>query len=167
MARTAKTLIKIRNNGIDILNADTLDFQTGISAAANGSIATISVSGGSGSATELEFIIEGGGSAITTGQKGYLEIPFAMTITGWTLVADQAGSIVVDVWKTPYGSFPPSAANTITGADIPTLSSVRNNQNPAVSLWTTSLSAGDILAYNVNSASTVTRVTLSIRGTKN
>ena len=79
MARTAKTLIKIRNNGIDILNADTLDFQTGISASASGSVATINVGGGA--ATELEFIIDGGGSAITTGQKGYLEVPFGMTIT--------------------------------------------------------------------------------------
>lgn len=165
MARTAKTLIKIRNNGIDILNADTLDFQTGISATANGSVATISVGGGA--ATELEFIIDGGGVAIGTGQKGYLEIPFAMTITGWTLVADQTGSIVVDVWKTPYGSFPPGSGNTITGSDIPTISSAKSGQNLAVSAWSTSLSAGDILAYNVNSVSTVQRVTLSIRGNKN
>lgn len=165
MARTGKTYIKIRNNGVDILNADTIDFQTGLSASASGSVALVSVGGGS--QTEFEFIIDGGGSAISTGQKGYLEVPFAMTITGWTLVADQSGSIVVDVWKTPYGSFPPSGANSITGADKPTLSTARSNQNAAVSLWSVSLAAGDILAYNVDSAATVTRVTLSIRGTKN
>jgi len=45
------------------------------------------------------FIIDGGASAITTGEKGHLEIPFACTIQQVTMLADQSGSIVVDIWK--------------------------------------------------------------------
>jgi len=37
----------------------------------------------------ITFIIDGGGSAITTGIKGALEIPFACTINRVTLLADQ------------------------------------------------------------------------------
>ncbi|MBA7714548.1 hypothetical protein ES703_123574 [subsurface metagenome] len=47
----------------------------------------------------ITFIIDGGGAEIALGEKGHLEIPFACTITGWTILADQSGSIVVDVWK--------------------------------------------------------------------
>ena len=115
---------------------------------------------------DLTFIIDGGGSAITTGQKGHIEIPFACTITGWTLVADQSGSIVVDVWKDTYANFPPTVADTITGSEKPTLSSVQKNQDLTLTTWTTAVSAGDILAFNVDSVATATRVTLSIRAEK-
>ncbi|GAI77252.1 unnamed protein product, partial [marine sediment metagenome] len=47
----------------------------------------------------ITFIIDGGGSAITTGEKGHLRIPFACTINRVTMLADQSGSIVVDIWK--------------------------------------------------------------------
>ena len=114
----------------------------------------------------ITFIINGGGSAITTGQKGHLEIPFACTITGWTILADQSGSIVVDVWKDTYANFPPTVADTITGTEKPTLASVQKNQDLSLTTWTTAVAAGDILAFNVDSVATVTRVTLSIRATK-
>ena len=112
------------------------------------------------------YVIDGGGSAITTGVKGFLEIPFACTITGWTLTADQSGSIVMDVWKDTYANFPPTVADTIAGSEKPTLSSVQKNQDLSLSTWTTAVSAGDHLAFNVDSASTVTRITLSIRATR-
>ena len=49
------------------------------------------------------IVIDGGGSVITTGVKGFVQVPFACTITGWTLLSTDAsataGSIVIDVWK--------------------------------------------------------------------
>ncbi len=55
----------------------------------------------------IEFIIDGGGSAITTGEKGHLRLPFAGTIISVAVMADQSGSIVVDIWKDTIGNFPP------------------------------------------------------------
>jgi hypothetical protein len=110
--------------------------------------------------------IDGGGSAITTGVKGYIQIPYDGTITGWTILADQSGSIVVDVWKDTFANYPPLVADSIAGSEKPTLSSVIKNQDLALSTWTTSVTAGDIIAFNVDSASTVTRVNLSINITK-
>jgi len=117
-------------------------------------------------AVALEFIIDGGGSAITTGQKGHLEIPFACTISGWTILADQSGSIVVDVWKDTYANFPPTVADTIAGSEKPTLTAAQKNQDLALGTWTTAVAAGDILAFNVDSVATVTRVLISIRASK-
>ncbi len=120
-----------------------------------------------GKALTINYIIDGGGSAITTGVKGFVEIPYAMTITGWQVLADQVGSIVVDVWKDIYANYPPTVADSIAGSEKPTLSSAQSNQNLSLSTWTTQASGGDILGFNVDSVSTVTRVTVSILGTKN
>jgi len=114
----------------------------------------------------LTFIIDGGGSAITTGIKGYLEIPFACTITQVTTLADQSGSIVVDIWKDTYANFPPTDADSITASAPPTLSGAAKAQDSTLTGWTTAISAGDILAFNVDSITTCERVTISLRCTK-
>ena len=158
-----------------ILDDGTLEGQSGsnITLASGQTVDGVDVSAHAASGTAhqsnvvaIPFVIDGGGSAITTGQKGHLEIPFAMTISGWTLVADQSGSIVIDVWKDTYANFPPTVADTIAGSEKPTLSSVQKNQDLTLSTWTTAVAAGDILAFNVDSITTVQRVSLILRGTK-
>lgn len=114
----------------------------------------------------IGLIIDGGGSAITTGVKGFLSVPFACTITGWTLLSTDAsatsGSIVIDLWKDTYANYPPAVGDTITASAKPTLSSANKNADTTLTGWTTSLSAGDVLGFNVDSATTVTRVALSL-----
>ena len=122
--------------------------------------------GGAGDVTSLTFLIDGGGSAITTGQKGHLEIPFACTINQVTVLADQSGSIVVDIWKDTYANFPPTVADTITAAAKPTLAAAQKSQDATLTGWTTAIAAGDTLAFNVDSVATVTRVTISLKVTK-
>lgn len=111
----------------------------------------------------IQFIIDGGGSAITTGVKGDVMIPFNCTVLGWDIVADTSGSIVVDVWKDTYTNFPPTVADTIAGSEKPTLSSATKNQDTSLSSWTTSLTRNDWIRFNVDSATTVTRVTVALR----
>jgi len=111
----------------------------------------------------LTFVIDGGGSAITTGQKGHLEIPFACTIQQVTMLADQSGSIVVDIWKDTYANFPPTDADSITASAPPTISSAQKSQDSTLTGWTKSISSGDILAFNVDSCTTITRVTISLK----
>lgn len=107
--------------------------------------------------------VNGGGVAVTTGIKGYIEIPFTGVIQGWTLLGDQSGSIVIDVWKDTYANYPPTVADTITGADKPTISSATKGQNLTLSAWTTAVTTGDTLGFNVDSCTTITRATLIIR----
>jgi hypothetical protein len=111
----------------------------------------------------ITFIIDGGGATITTGVKGDLTIPFAATIVEWTLLADQTGSIVVDIWKDTEANHPPTVADTITASAKPTLSSVSHNRSSTLTGWTTAITAGDVLRFNVDSITTCTRVTLSLK----
>lgn len=129
---------------------------------------TTSAAGGSGATTNqnlrsISLTLDGGGSVITTGVKADVRIPYSGTITGWELVANTSGSIVIDVWKDTYANFPPTVADTIAGTEKPTLSSATKNQDLTLSTWTTTVTAGDYLRFNVDSASTVTRVHLSIQ----
>src|ERR1700687_1959938 len=54
----------------------------------------------------IEWNMDGGGAALTTGYWGTLNFPnFTGYIDGWTLTSDQAaGSMVMDIWKRPYAS---------------------------------------------------------------
>lgn len=106
------------------------------------------------------FIIDGGGAAITTGSKGHIEVPAACTVTAARILSDQTGSIVVDIKKAAYSGLP--TTTSITASAKPTLSSAQKNQDTTLTGWTTSISAGDWLEYVVDSATTVTRVTVSL-----
>lgn len=119
-----------------------------------------------GSTGVVNFVIDGGGEAITTGIKGDIHFDVACTITAVTLLADQTGSIVIDLWKDTYANFPPTVADTITASAKPTLSSAVKSQDTTLTGWTTSIAAGSVLRINVDSASTLTRVTLSLKITR-
>ena len=110
----------------------------------------------------IEFIIDGGGSAITTGEKGHVRIPYSGTILSVVTMADQSGSIVVDIWKDTTANFPPTDADSITASAPPTLSSAQIALDATLTGWTKTFTAGDILAYNVDSATTVTRVAICL-----
>jgi len=105
--------------------------------------------------------IDGGGSDIIVGNKGYAIIPYAGTITGWNVIGNTSGSCVIDVWKTTSGNIPTSG-DTITGTEKPTLSSQQINSDLNLTTWTTSVSQYDVIGFNVDSTSGLTRVNLSI-----
>lgn len=123
--------------------------------------------GGGGSVIEtLIFIIDGGGGAITTGIKGDLRIPFSCTINRVTLLADQSGSIVIDIWKDTYANFPPTVADTITAAAKPTISGAIKDEDSTLTGWTTAITADDILRFNVDSIATIERLTIALKVTR-
>lgn len=82
------------------------------------------------------------------------------TITGWSIVSDVAGDCVIDVWKAP-GTIP-TVANTITGTEKPTLTAQQLNFDTNLTTWTVSVTAGDVIGFNLDSASTLTSVNLII-----
>ena len=111
----------------------------------------------------IEFVIDGGGSVITTGVKPYLEIPYDCTINSVTMLADQSGSAVVDIWVDTYANYPPTDADSITASAVPTITTDTDSQDSTLTGWTTSLSKGSIIGYNVDSASTITFLTISLK----
>ncbi len=110
----------------------------------------------------IPFIIDGGGSAITSGIKGDVQVNHTATIKSITGLADTTGSIVVDIWKDTYANYPPTDADSITAAAPLTLSSATKATDSTLTGWTTSITSGDTLRFNVDSASTITRLLVSI-----
>lgn len=102
------------------------------------------------------------GSVLTTGVKADFLVPFSCTIRRVTLLADQNGNIVIDIWKNTFANFPPTGTNSITAAAKPTLAAANKFQDSVLSGWTTTISAGDILRFNIDSVLTVTRVTVCL-----
>jgi hypothetical protein len=113
-------------------------------------------------AAAIEFQVGDGQNVINSNTKAWLEIPFPCVIQRWTMLADQSGSAVFDLWKVPFSNYPPNSGNTITGGAPPALSAAQRNQSSNLVGWTTSINAGDVLELNVTSASSVMKVTLSL-----
>jgi len=113
----------------------------------------------------LNFIIDGGGSAITTGQKGHIVVDFACTIMAWTLLADTSGAIKVDIWKDTYANFPPTNDDSICNGHEPEIAaSGAKAQDTDLSDWgDVTVDAGDVLAFNVDSCATITRCTIALK----
>lgn len=114
---------------------------------------------------DIAFAIDGGGAVITSGVKLRLHIPVPFTITKWFVMADQVGSITIDIWRA-NNAVPLSSQSIVGGGNAPALSGAQFVGNTAPSGWTsTTLAADDWLAFNVSSGSSlasVTQVTLAL-----
>lgn len=124
----------------------------------------LGVAAGSGQIVTINYVIDGGGDAPSTGSKGYLVVDFAGTITAATLLADQTGSVVIDVKKSTYTGFPTTAS--ICASAKPTLSSAQKARDTTLTGWTTAIVAGDVLEFVVDSSLTLSRVTLALTVTR-
>ena len=100
---------------------------------------------------------------VSTGVKFDIEMPFAGSIEAVRLFADQTGSIELDLWKSAYPDLPPTVANSICGSTKPTINSEIKSQNTTLTDWTTDFEVGDVFRINVNSSSTLSRITMALR----
>lgn len=98
-----------------------------------------------------------------TERNQWLECNFAGTIEGYSLLADAAGAMVIDIWKDTYANYPPVVGDSITASAKPTLSSGTKSEDNTLTGWTTSIARGDILKFHVDSSTTVKAATLSLR----
>lgn len=114
----------------------------------------------------ISYVIDGGGATITTGNKRGLRIPYACTITNWSIGLDQSGSIVVDIWKDTQANYPPTVGDTITASAKPTVTTATNATSGTLTGWTTAIAAGDYLFFNVDSVTTAQYATIMLQVTQ-
>ncbi len=145
------------------LDDEVVAIETELGALPKGDFADVKARIAAGEVRAIIFIIDGGGSAITTGEKGHLQIPFKCEIEKATLLADQSGSIVVDIWKDTYANFPPTVADEITNTTPPIITTAQKSEDSTLTSWSKTINAGDILAFNVNSITTIERVVLILK----
>lgn len=121
---------------------------------------------GAGAGITFEFALlskaNGAGSAIGAGVYDDVPyIPFACTILGYAIQADQVGSVSLDIWKKPFAAgSPPVVGNSICAGLYPGLSAAQSVESTTLTGWTTAIAAGDAVRFNVRSAATITRFTL-------
>lgn len=113
--------------------------------------------------TILEMMMGDGVAVIPTGVKGHILVPFACNLVACWILADQAGDIVIDIWKDTFANYPPTVADTITAAAKPTLSSASAMYDPDLTGWTVACSQADVLAFNIDSIATITRATIGLQ----
>jgi hypothetical protein len=163
------TLVSLSSYNTDgLLTQTAVDTFTGRTITAGNGISVTNGNGVSGNPTiagstaaltrSIGITVDGGGSTITTGSKGFIYLPFAGTITQVVLLANASGSCVIDIKKSTYSGFP--TTSSICASAKPTLSSAQKSKDSTLTGWTTSFSADDVLEFNVDSATTVTRVNL-------
>ena len=119
-------------------------------------------SGGGGQTAEdtLGFFIDNTPDDVSTGSKGYKQIPYDCVFTEWSVFAGETGSIQVDVKKSNYSTYP--TFTTVVGGDYPTLSSQIKNRNTGITAWT-GLSAGDLYEFTINSNTGVKKVGVFVK----
>lgn len=100
----------------------------------------------------IGYVFDGGGALLTPGRTAYIPVPFACTISAWTITAD-AGTVTMDIWKKSAGTSIPSASDTITASARPALSTGTWLRSTALTGWNTSVSGNDILAINLAAVS--------------
>lgn len=98
----------------------------------------------------IEYVIDGGGSAITTGLKGGLVVPYDCFVTGWTVHATggQTGAIVIDV-DYHATTVPPTAS--IAGSEKPSISSGSEGEDLTLTTWTQALAKRGAIHFEVES----------------
>jgi hypothetical protein len=116
--------------------------------------------------TNIIFGFDGGTSAIAADKKYSQPIDFDCKLLGWKITAlGASGVIKFDVWKTTYELSPPTNTNSITNGHEPEiLTTGLKAQSITVSGWApTIIRAGDVLVTNVDSCTSITNATLSLK----
>ena len=121
---------------------------------------------GPASSAYFGAVFDGGGDVIAVGAQCDVRVPYGCTITKVSLLADQVGSIVVDVWADIYANYPPTAGDSITAAAKPTISAGNKSEDATLAGWSTSIASGTVIRFNVNSCSGIERATILLEGVR-
>jgi len=125
---------------------------------------TVQTNSGAFSNASIGATIDGAGSAIVTGNKGSISVPYNATINSVTMVADVSGSVVADIKKSTFASYPTTAS--ICAAAKPTITNNIKYSDNTLTGWTTTITSGDVLQFVIDSASTITKLTITLNVTK-
>ncbi len=108
--------------------------------------------------------LDGQGGVLSTGITQYSVISSPSRLVGWDLVASTTGSVVFDIWKITSGNTLPTVVNSIVGANNPQINPGPYSGSTNLGGWSgTTLNTGDIIVYNINNVSGITKATLTLR----
>lgn len=114
----------------------------------------------------FNIVMDGGGLPFIIGLYGSILVPTWTKILGWSIVADIAGSISIDIWRLPLtahlADVLPSAVDSICNGNYPTISAAAAAASNAIPTWAIMLNQNDVLTLNVRSVNAVMRANLTL-----
>ena len=163
-ARYALTLQQVQNGDYVFQTDTSVLYEVTDQTALNGAggytaLATVTwgqVTGKPDLSRSFGITVDGAGTALTAGSKGFITVPYDCTITNWYLAADASGDVIFDIKR--------GGTSLVGTGNFPTLSTAQSG-NAAVSGWTSvAVTAGDILEFEITGTpATITRVNLTIK----
>jgi hypothetical protein len=112
----------------------------------------------------VTFVFDGGGEALEAGAGASVVLPYGFTAQAWTLIADQAGDVVLDVWVDTLANHPPTNADSVASGHEPAIvngtSATGNMTGWASAVWAN----GSVVTVNVDSCTGIQKLTLTISG---
>lgn len=114
----------------------------------------------------ISMTFGGSGEPIPADQKVRLRLYYGFEVLSWTLLADAATDLVIDIWSTPYASYPPTVADTIFDTDpdkIQTSADDKAEGNVDAGWLETVFASGDTWIVNIDSCDVATEATLILK----
>jgi hypothetical protein len=113
---------------------------------------------------DIGAAFDGGGSVLTA-KNIFVHVPCAMTINTWSIMADQSGSVTIDILRANAGI---PSASIVGGGTKPNLSSAQDSLDNAPASWTaTTLAKDDWLKIEITGTpSSVTYLTFVLQCTR-
>ena len=101
----------------------------------------------------VNYVIDSGSLPMQLGDKGKLTIDVTGVIENIRVLADQTGDIVLDIGKASFADYP--AFNSITAGQRVQLTNSNKYFDDVLNNWTTTITAGDILRFDVISVNNI------------
>ncbi len=109
----------------------------------------------------VNYVIDSGSLPMQTGDKGKLTIDVTGVIENIRVLADQTGDIVLDIGKASFADYP--NFNSITAGQRVQLTNTNKYFDDVLNNWTTTITAGDILRFDVISVNQIRRLLISLK----
>ena len=109
----------------------------------------------------VNYVIDSGSLPMQVGDKGKLTIDVTGVIENIRVLSDQTGDIVLDIGKASFADYP--NFNSITAAQRVQLSNSNKYFDDVLNNWTTTITAGDILRFDVISVNNIRRLLISLK----
>lgn len=110
----------------------------------------------------IAAVFHGSGVVLGSGLRVDVVVPYDCEVVGYTVLGDLTGSVSLSVHKASYADWPDTETAMATGGAGPSITTARKNQGDTSTWATTTISAGDVLIFRVQSASDITRAVLTL-----
>lgn len=109
----------------------------------------------------VNYVVDSGSIAMLPGDKGTISIDVNGTIENLTIFSDQVGNLTLDILKSDFDTFP--TFTSIVGGVYPSFTNDQKVRDDNLTGWTTAISAGDVIKFQVIGVSDINRFTVSLK----